>query len=78
MTTKFCFRSKLKYTFLSFQRNITECPTYQFMLEQFKNHKVTSEKYCQGKHDVVHVADTYLCLLESTRKHQVCYTQNVI
>lgn len=48
------------------------------MLEQFKNHKVTSEKYCQGKHDVVHVADTYLCLLESTRKHQVCYTQNVI
>ncbi|VDI29120.1 Hypothetical predicted protein [Mytilus galloprovincialis] len=65
------FRSLLKeLRFINSKRNITECPTYQFMLEQFKNHKVTSEKYCQGKHDVVHVADTYLCLLESTRKHQ--------
>jgi len=56
-----------------FFKNLTESPAYQFILDQFKKHEVTSEKICKGKHDVQHVAETYLCLLQSVRKHQVIY-----
>ncbi|KAK2864900.1 hypothetical protein Q7C36_004054 [Tachysurus vachellii] len=42
---------------------------YNYVLEQFRNNQVTSKRLCRAQREAVHMSHTYLCLLESTRRH---------
>ena len=53
------------------QEKLFDIPAYQYVRNQFKNHKVTTELLCKGKHEVKYVAETYLCLLQSVKKYEV-------
>ncbi len=53
------------------QKNVRDKQPYIFIVEQFKRYLVTGNKYCRGEHEVTHMANTYLCLLQSSRKQQV-------
>jgi len=46
-------------------------PMYNYILEQYRAHQVTGSKYCRQKHELLHIGQTYLCLLESTARQQV-------
>ncbi|KAM9434264.1 protein FMC1 homolog [Clarias gariepinus] len=43
---------------------------YSYIMEQFRKNQVTSERHCRAQRGAVHASQTYLCLLESTRRHQ--------
>ncbi|KAK7495688.1 hypothetical protein BaRGS_00013135 [Batillaria attramentaria] len=50
--------------------NLQDVPAYAYMENQFRRFQVTGEKECRGNSDVQHMAETYLCLLRSTRKYE--------
>ncbi|XP_038078301.1 protein FMC1 homolog [Patiria miniata] len=43
---------------------------YGYLMDQFRKNQVTSEKYCKEHNEMLHQAQTYLCLLRSTREHE--------
>ncbi|KAK3508474.1 hypothetical protein QTP70_030257 [Hemibagrus guttatus] len=48
---------------------------YSYVMEQFRKHQVTSERHCRAQREAVHMAHSYLCLLESTRRHLELHNQ---
>ncbi|KAM9393538.1 protein FMC1 homolog [Pholidichthys leucotaenia] len=46
-----------------------QSPAYSYVMDQFRKNKVTGERYCRAQQEACHAAQTYLCLLASTRKH---------
>ncbi|KAH9514335.1 ATP synthase assembly factor fmc1 mitochondrial [Bulinus truncatus] len=52
------------------KKNMSEVPVYAYVQEQFRNFQVTGEKICRPAQEAEHLAQTYLCYLESTRKHE--------
>jgi len=53
------------------QGPVRQTPMYNYILEQYRAHQVTGAKYCKQQHELSHVGQTYLCLLESTARQQV-------
>ncbi|XP_066515645.1 protein FMC1 homolog [Hoplias malabaricus] len=47
----------------------THSMAYTHLREQFRNNKVTGERYCRAQREALHTGQMYLCLLESTRLH---------
>jgi len=47
---------------------IKNSPAVTYILEQYHSHQVTGAKHCKEKDEMRHLAETYLCLLESNRK----------
>ncbi|XP_013380945.1 protein FMC1 homolog [Lingula anatina] len=43
-------------------------PVYSYVLDQYRQHQLTSNTYCKGDGAMNHLAETYLCLLKSTRE----------
>ncbi|KAK0058677.1 UPF0562 protein [Biomphalaria pfeifferi] len=52
------------------KKDMCEVPVYAYVREQFRNFQVTGEKMCRARQEAEHLAQTYLCYLESTRKHE--------
>uniref|UniRef100_A0A0B6ZGF7 Protein FMC1 homolog n=1 Tax=Arion vulgaris TaxID=1028688 RepID=A0A0B6ZGF7_9EUPU len=52
------------------QENLRDVPAYAYLHEQLQNFQVTGEKICRAGYEVEHVAQTYLCYLESARKQE--------
>ncbi|XP_003964294.1 protein FMC1 homolog [Takifugu rubripes] len=46
---------------------------YNYVMEQFRKNKVTSERHCRAVQEAHHDSQTYLCLLVSTRNHLVLH-----
>ncbi|XP_075879703.1 protein FMC1 homolog [Nelusetta ayraudi] len=46
---------------------------YSYVMDQFRKNKVTSEQYCRAQQEAHHDSRTYLCLLASTRSHQLLH-----
>ena len=44
---------------------------YAYAVEQYRRYQVTDKKYCRDEHELVHMANTYLCMLESNRIGEV-------
>ncbi|XP_033625239.1 protein FMC1 homolog [Asterias rubens] len=47
---------------------------YSFLVDQFRKNQVTSEKHCKAHNEMLHQAQTYLCMLKSTREHEAIQT----
>ncbi|KAI0212595.1 FMC1-like protein [Lamellibrachia satsuma] len=47
-----------------------ENPTFAYVEKQFEKYRVTTRQICRGEEEVTHLGHTYLCLLESVRKHE--------
>ncbi|KAK2584366.1 hypothetical protein KPH14_006752 [Odynerus spinipes] len=47
----------------------------QYILEQARSHKETSEVLCKAQMELKNLADTYLCYLTSQRKYKEIKTQ---
>ncbi|XP_022085250.1 protein FMC1 homolog [Acanthaster planci] len=43
---------------------------YGYLMDQFRKNQVTSEKFCKEHNEMWHQAQTYLCMLKSTREHE--------
>lgn len=52
------------------QGSVRQTPMYNYMIEQYRAHLVTGSKLCKHQDELRHVAQTYLCLLESTARQQ--------
>lgn len=50
--------------------NLNDVPAFNYMTSQFKKFTVTSKLVCRGDFEVEYLADTYRCMLQSTRKYQ--------
>ncbi|XP_060760168.1 protein FMC1 homolog [Neoarius graeffei] len=48
---------------------------FSYMVEHFRKNQVTSERHCRAQREAVHASHTYLCLLESTRRHRELHNQ---
>ncbi|KAJ0000713.1 hypothetical protein NQD34_005733 [Periophthalmus magnuspinnatus] len=46
---------------------------YNYVMDQFHKNKVTGERYCRAQQEAHHAAQTYLCLLSSTRNHMILH-----
>ncbi|XP_051741948.1 protein FMC1 homolog [Ctenopharyngodon idella] len=42
---------------------------YKYVLEQFRRNQVTGAQLCRARMEALHAAQTYGCLLSSTRLH---------
>ncbi|XDV10964.1 hypothetical protein PO909_000048 [Leuciscus waleckii] len=42
---------------------------YKYVLEQFRRNQVTGAQLCRAQVEALHAAQSYLCLLSSTRLH---------
>lgn len=47
-------------------------PMAAYVVDQFRRFQVTENKYCYGEHEMRHLGQTYLCLLQSVRRQEVC------
>jgi len=47
---------------------VHNAPAYSYIVDQFRSYQVTGEKHCKEKDEMRHLAQTYLCLLESNKK----------
>ena len=43
---------------------------YNFIRDQFRRNEVTTQQVCRGEQEALHLGRSYLCYLESVRKHQ--------
>ncbi|XP_041093880.1 protein FMC1 homolog [Polyodon spathula] len=50
-------------------------PAHRFVLDRFRQNRVTNEKLCRSQQDLLHQASSYLCLLQSTRLHLSLHTE---
>jgi len=53
------------------QGSVRQTPMYSYIFEQYRAHQVTGSKYCKQQHELQHIGQTYLCLLESNARQQV-------
>lgn len=49
---------------------LAESPIYQYIVKQFRANQVTTEQTCKARQESVHLADTYLCYMHSSRKSE--------
>lgn len=72
------FRNLIRELNLSHVKSYTplnKTPAYQYIVDQFRQYKLTASKLCRGENEVEHMARTYLCYLESSRKHEALHNQ---
>jgi hypothetical protein len=43
---------------------------YTYVMEQYRHYQLTGAKYCKEQNEMKHLAKTYACLLENTRKRE--------
>ncbi|XP_071493117.1 protein FMC1 homolog [Diadema antillarum] len=43
---------------------------FQYLMEQYRENQVTQEQVCRAHNDMLHKAQTYHCLLRSTREYE--------
>ncbi|XP_048728406.1 protein FMC1 homolog [Ostrea edulis] len=55
-------------TTINSKEKLVDTPAFRYIVSQFKEHQVTSQKLCKGQNEVIMVGQTYLCMLESLRK----------
>uniref|UniRef100_A0A8C6WG22 Protein FMC1 homolog n=1 Tax=Neogobius melanostomus TaxID=47308 RepID=A0A8C6WG22_9GOBI len=53
--------------------NYRQSLAYNYVMDQFRKNKVTGERYCRAQQEAHHAAQTYLCLLSSTRNHMILH-----
>jgi len=53
---------------LNTKGKVQNSPAYAYIMEQYKSFQVTGAKHCREKDEMKHLAETYLCLLQSTKK----------
>ena len=46
---------------------------YNYVMEKYKENYVTQDQKCRAQNAMLHNAQTYLCLLQSTRECEVGY-----
>jgi hypothetical protein len=49
---------------------VRDSPAYIYVLEQYHRYQLTGAKYCREKDEMKHIAETYLCYLESLHKQE--------
>jgi len=49
-------------------KKLTDSPVYQYVARNFRKNQVTAEQTCKAHVEGMHLADTYLCYLRSSRK----------
>ncbi|XP_033732986.1 protein FMC1 homolog [Pecten maximus] len=49
---------------------LDDVPAFNHMTAQFKKFKTTGKLLCRADNEVHYVADSYRCMLQSTRKHE--------
>ncbi|ELT89661.1 hypothetical protein CAPTEDRAFT_59977, partial [Capitella teleta] len=47
-----------------------ENPLYIYILDQFRTHQATSQRLCREDKEMLHLGETYACLLHSIRKQE--------
>ncbi|XP_061167685.1 protein FMC1 homolog [Saccostrea echinata] len=52
------------------KEKLADVPAFRYIVSQFREHQVTSQKLCKGQNEVMMVGQTYLCMLESLRKSE--------
>ena len=50
--------------------SVRKTPMYSYIFEQYRAHQVTGSKHCKQQHELQHIGQTYLCLLQSNTKQQ--------
>jgi hypothetical protein len=50
------------------QGPIRKTPIYNYIIEQYRSHAVTSAKHCRQQNELQHLAETYLCLIQSNAR----------
>ncbi|XP_078695371.1 uncharacterized protein LOC144924249 isoform X1 [Branchiostoma floridae x Branchiostoma belcheri] len=53
---------------------VKETIAYNYLMEQYRKHQVTDQRICRAHQELQRNAETYLCLLKSTRLQQVRLT----
>ncbi|XP_077589950.1 protein FMC1 homolog [Stigmatopora nigra] len=46
---------------------------YNYVTDQFRKNLLTGERYCRAQQEAHHASQTYMCLLESSRNHQLLH-----
>jgi len=54
---------------------VRNSPSYSYIVDQFHQYNVTGAKFCKEKDEMRHLAQTYLCLLQSNKKQAELSTQ---
>lgn len=49
-------------------KNISESPSYQYIMKQFRRNQVTGEQTCKATQEAEFMAHTYLSYLQSSRR----------
>ena len=49
-------------------QNVKQLSSFQFIIDQYKKNKLTSEQYCREKEEMAYIANTYNTYLQSNRK----------
>lgn len=63
------YRSILKELSVIYKKDPNH-PAYLYFKNEFRKNSVTSAKLCREQGEMEHVARTYLCLLQSTKKYE--------
>ena len=52
----------------------------EYVANQFRTHQVTSKRVCRSEEELKHLGESYLCLLQNARQHEVStfYIRHVI
>ncbi|OWF43027.1 protein FMC1 homolog [Mizuhopecten yessoensis] len=70
MTSRQIFRQlSREFQLIHPKVKLEDVPAFKHMTEQFKKFQATGKLLCRADNEVQYVADTYRCMLQSTRKH---------
>nr|XP_054750525.1 protein FMC1 homolog [Lytechinus pictus] len=68
-----CITRELRYAKpQSSPRNLL---AFQYLMKQYRQNQVTQEQVCRAQNGLLHNAQTYLCLLRSTRECEALRTE---
>ncbi|KAI8514364.1 hypothetical protein Bbelb_086880 [Branchiostoma belcheri] len=54
---------------------VKETIAYNYLMEQYRKHQVTDQRICRAHQELQRNAETYLCLLKSTRLQQALHAE---
>ncbi|CAH1244738.1 FMC1 [Branchiostoma lanceolatum] len=54
---------------------VKETIAYNYLMEQYRKHQVTDQRVCRAHQELQRNAETYLCLLTSTRLQQALHDE---
>ncbi|XP_077996900.1 protein FMC1 homolog [Glandiceps talaboti] len=56
-------------------RPVRQTLAYNYIIDQYRNHQITSEKICKGENEMQHKAQTYLSMLHNVRRYQELHAE---